>query len=162
MAFFQAKKKLPGQRPDKMSGMSGCPGFSRSKFSRTFGRMTIFPTEKCPGVRVSEHVPEVVEVDGKSRLLLTLKNSTFCGNSIFLIDLSFCCLVEFFSIVMTALEEKINALETRIIRYETELDNAIIPEEKNRLSGLITSSQEVLKLLLEKEKSQSTGKFIHS
>lgn len=63
---------------------------------------------------------------------------------------------------MTALDDEIAALKARIVRYETELDNAIIPEEKNRLSGLITSGREVLKLLLEKEKSQSTGKFIHS
>eukprot|EP00981_Chlorochromonas_danica_P010030 scaffold2935_cov154-Ochromonas_danica.AAC.1 len=58
---------------------------------------------------------------------------------------------------MTSLDDRISALETRIIRYETELDNATIQEEKNRLSGLITSARETLNRLLDEKKGQPAG-----
>jgi len=59
---------------------------------------------------------------------------------------------------MTALDDKITALEVKINGYET-LDG--ISEEKwNRLSGLITSGRETLNRLLDERKAQSAGKFI--
>jgi hypothetical protein len=62
---------------------------------------------------------------------------------------------------MTALDDKITALEVKINGYETQLNVDGISEEKwNRLSGLITSGRETLNRLLDERKAQSAGKFI--
>jgi hypothetical protein len=63
---------------------------------------------------------------------------------------------------MDILEKEISDLKVEIDGYKTDLKGATSAEEKNRLSGLITSAREVLKLLLvDKNAQQTAGTIIY-
>ena len=64
---------------------------------------------------------------------------------------------------MPNLDEKISALEAEIYAYRAEYENPATSEvRKDNLLGAITTSREILKLLLEKEKGETEGNFVCS
>ena len=59
---------------------------------------------------------------------------------------------------MAGLDKRIADLEARVAKYETDLDAATTLEEKQRISGLITTRNETLNRLLDEKKVQSGSK----
>lgn len=58
---------------------------------------------------------------------------------------------------MASLNQKIEILKAEIEEYRVDLKGATTPEEKSELRGLINSSQDLLKELLQERRAQSVS-----